>query len=306
MRLVVTGAGGMLGSNLSVLASDEGHEVTALARSALAPWPGVVWREADVTTGAAGDLIRSSEPDAVIHCAALTNVDRCEQDPEEARRANAEASGRLAAAARGAGAGFVYVSTDSVFDGARGGYAEDDEPAPVNAYARSKLEGEKAVRAAHPEALVVRTNLFGWNARPRASLAEWVVASLRAGQAIDGYTDVIFNPLRADDLARLILDLARRRASGLYHAGCRNACSKCDFARRLARAFGLPETLIRPTPMPEDRRKARRPRNTVLRCGRIEALLERALPGLKESVRGFREGESSGYVGRLRQFGRTP
>ena len=131
-------------------------------------------------TDAAGTtrVVREIEPSCIIHTAAVTHVDWCESHPEETWRANVEASRTLAQIARRIGAGMVYISTDSVFDGARGYYGEADEPGPLNVYARSKLAGERAVLAEAPDALVVRTVIYGWNLKKSCSTAGGQAISL--------------------------------------------------------------------------------------------------------------------------------
>ena len=125
----------------------------------------------------------------------------------------------MASAAARCGTKIVYISTDSVFDGARGGYREQDEPHPLNVYAKSKLAGEKAVAALCDNPLIVRTNIFGWNVQPRLTLAEWVIQSLSEGGRIPGFTDIIFSPLLVNDLARLVGDMLNGGLKGIYHVG---------------------------------------------------------------------------------------
>jgi dTDP-4-dehydrorhamnose reductase len=134
-------------------------------------------------------------PAWIVHCAAATNVDWCESHPVECMRVNAEAAGALARAARSIGARLVYISTDSVFDGVSGGYRETDPVSPVNHYARSKASGESAVLDEIPDALVLRTNIYGWNLQSKHSLAEWALARLEGGEVVPGFRDVSFSPL---------------------------------------------------------------------------------------------------------------
>src|SRR5262249_13338015 len=144
-------------------------------------------------------LLRDVAPAAILHAAAITNVDLCEDEPMRADRMNRGSTSTLAEYAEATGARLVYVSTDSVFDGERGGYGESDEPNPVNEYARSKLRGEEAAAGA-TDHLVVRTNLFARNSRG-TGLVEWILRELVAGQPIVGFADVVFSPLRCADLA---------------------------------------------------------------------------------------------------------
>jgi dTDP-4-dehydrorhamnose reductase len=191
------------------------------------------------------------------------------------------------------------MSTDSVFDGECGGYVETDEPNPVNVYAASKRAGEMAVLQAHPAALVVRSNIFGWNAQPKTNLAEWILNNLRAGRTLPGFTDTFFAPLLVNTLARWMLALDQARARGVLHVASDAAVSKYEFARALARAFDLPENLIQPQ-ISATASGARRPLNTALNGAAAARRLGWAQPELGEMLQEFRALETSGGVARLR------
>ena len=199
-------------------------------------------------TDAAGTarVVREIEPRCIIHTAAFTQVDWCESHPEETWRANVEASRTLAQIAWQIGARMIYISTDSVFDGARGCYSETDEPGPLNVYARSKLAGERAVLAELPDALIVRTVIYGWNLRPKRSLAEWILSELESGSEVQGFDDAVFSPILVNDLGRLLLELLERRASGVCHVARIEACTKFEFARAVAEMFGFDPAQVRP------------------------------------------------------------
>ena len=237
-------------------------------------------------------------PDWVIHCAACTDVDHCEEQPEFAFRLNAVAAGEMARATANIGAAFAYISTDSVFCGEAGKYAETDPPSPINTYARSKLAGEERVFYAHSSALVVRSNLFGWNAQRKQSLAEWILNRLEAGKTVPGFSDVWFNPLHAADLADVILQLLDRGTHGLLHAGSADACSKYEFARIVAETFEKDVEQVKLTALSDVPMRASRPMNTVLDVTQICSLLGRGMPTIREGVQAMRDMEKEG--GRVR------
>jgi dTDP-4-dehydrorhamnose reductase len=194
----------------------------------------------------------------------------------------------------------VYVSTDAVYPGTRGGYGEDDETGPVNEYARSKLRGEDAVRAAGPRHLVVRANLFGWNAQPKQSLAEWVLARLEAGDDVPGFTDVWFNPLEAGTLAETLLDLAAGPRRGTVNAGAADRVSKHDFARTVAEVFGHDPARVRAASAAEVAFRAPRPRDTSMDVSRLAAWLGRTPPTVRAGVERFRRQRDGGFLDRLK------
>lgn len=303
MKIVITGASGLLGINFTLAAAQKAGSVTAVYFRHPVDVPGVDGVRLDLVDGEGVDsLMDRIRPDWIVHCAAITDVDWCEDHPEAAREFNVGVSRRLAAAARRVGGRMLYVSTDAVFDGERGGYAEGDRCEPVNHYARTKLEGEAAVRAALPGALVVRTNMFGWKLEGRPGLAEWVLQRLIANEPVPGFSDVIFTPLLVNDLSEIMLDMMQGRLSGVYHAGSKAPCSKYEFARLVARAFGLREDLVYPAAVRQSGLRARRPRNTSLRSDKAVTALGRPMPGLEASVRRFRALRDGGFTDRLKRL----
>ena len=302
--VLITGVSGLLGANLAITARDDGMPVAGLSRAYGVNIPGVEVLRVDLTdTSAVERLCRALRPRWVVHCAALTNVDWCEDHPAEAQEVNAGASGRLAAAARSLGARVVYVSTDAVFDGKlTAGYKEEDTPAPLNVYARTKWLGEKAVLEAAPDSLVVRTNLYGWNVQPKQSLAEWVLSRLEAGVEVPGFDDVVFSPLLANDLGRLILDLMGRGAKGVYHAGAADSCSKYAFAHRLAGEFGFDSAQVLRTSLAATPLRAPRPFNTVLNTRKLSETIGRVPPTVAEGLRRLKSLRDCGFVDRLKKM----
>ncbi len=213
----------MLGANAVHLLARE-HEVVAVsAAPARAASAGHRLIAADLAApGVADALLAEHRPDLVLHCAALTDVDRCEADPALADRVNAELPGLVAAACRRRRARLIHVSTDAVYDGP-GPHREDAIPAPVNVYAASKLRGEDRVREQLPGALVLRTTLHGWRPGPRTSFSEAILRTLAApasGRTL--FADVRFSPLVAGE----IVDQAMR-----LHA----LAVRGDLQRRLVR-----------------------------------------------------------------------
>jgi dTDP-4-dehydrorhamnose reductase len=301
---MITGASGLLGANLTLELVRQGHNVVALYGSHPIALTGASSAGCDLTdTAALSKLLSTWKPGLVIHCAAATNVDWCESHPREALRINADASGALAAHARSAGAEFVYISTDAVFDGVAGGYAENDTTAPANSYARSKLAGEEAVLRAMPEALVLRVNIYGWNLQPKSSLAEWVLTRLQQGEPVPGFRDTAFAPVLVNDLAGWILCLVNSSCQGVYHAASADHLSKFEFAREIAGVFQLDASLVRESLVEQSSLSAPRPRNTWLRASRMEAALGHGLPSIRQGLEKFRKLREDGFYERLKAAG---
>ena len=245
-------------------------------------------------------LFAELNPSAVVHCAAATDVDWCEEHPREAERINATVPSAIAEITAHSGARFLYISTDSVFDGAGANYAETDCPATVNVYARTKLRGEAEVLEKYPAASIARVNLYGWNAQNKFSLAEWVLKHLAAGEVVPGFTDAIFCPILANDLAEVLFNLLDQKLCGLYHVVGSEAVSKYEFARQVALRFGFDPMRVVPMRMAEAGMRARRPLNTSLNTRKISGALGRSMPNVAAGIRRLAELRESGYVDRIK------
>jgi dTDP-4-dehydrorhamnose reductase len=306
-RILITGASGLLGLNLALTAArstttetakpGENHRYEVYGVTHHHPLQHAPFHvvQADLLErGALEWLLDTLQPDWVIHCAALANLDDCEADPDLAHRLNAEIPGLLAALVAKGGARrqewrrltseqtkpirLVHISTDAVFDGVRGDYGEEDQPSPLGVYARTKLAGERAVLAANPQAIVARVNLFGWSLMGRRSLAEFFFNNLSAGKRVQGFTDVYFCPLLVNDLAGVLVRMLEGGLSGLYHVVSRDATSKYDFGVAVARRFGLDQALITPTLVADSGLQARRSPNLTLRTDKLSAALNNPTP----------------------------
>jgi dTDP-4-dehydrorhamnose reductase len=254
MRLLVTGAAGMLGVDVVAAARGAGHEVTPLGRT-----------ELDITDPAAvSAAVGAATPDAVINCAAFTDVDGAETETAAAQAINGEGAGHVASAAAAHGAWVVHVSTDYVFDGTGDRpYVESDPVGPRSAYGATKLAGERAVVAAAPDAhTIVRTAwLFGTAGRcfPRT------IAQLAAERdELTVVADQVGCPTFTGHLAPALVTLAERRSVlGLAHVAGGGQCSWFEFAREIVARSGA-SCEVRPVGTVEFPRPAPRPAWSVL------------------------------------------
>lgn len=212
-------------------------------------------------------------PDIIVHTAGLTSVDQCEEDPVAARHVNAELARTVAEAASRRHIKLVHISTDHLFAGTRSFYREGDPPDPLNQYAKSKLLAEQWVLKANPEALVLRTNFFGWGHAGRQSFSDWIIAALRTGKPLAMFDDVYFTPILADELAKAAHCLVEKGAEGIFNLVGDERLSKHEFATRLATALGLPGGLIRHDKISTVNLKAPRPRDMSLDNAKASDLL---------------------------------
>lgn len=262
--LLVLGGSSLVGGKVAALAR-ESFRVVATYRAAKPKIPGVDFVEASKDHVEAGmALLRKTKPSAVVDTAAMNDVDRCEVERDLAWQVNAGSTGSLARVATDIGARYLFVSTDSVFDGEKGRYREQDVPRPVNYYGETKLAGEHAVLAATADHLVVRPSLlYGWDDR-HLNIATWVLGSARDGKPIDVATDRIGSPTFADSLAAGILQLLKVPDGGVYHLAGADGMSRYDFAVRLVNAFGLDPAMVKPVRSADLHLKTPRPADSSL------------------------------------------
>ncbi len=205
----------------------------------------------DIIAGDISALLDEIAPDVVINCAAFHNVDRCEREPAAAFAANAVAVDRLAAATVARGASFVTISTDYVFSGDTGrAYRETDQAGPRTTYGASKLAGEFLALRHGPKVMVVRTSgVFGTTGRSSKgyTLIDKVLAQAERGEPTRMVNDVTFSPTYAPHLARAILDLIDRSASGIHHVTNAGACTWHEYVRTAFQKAGLGDAELVPT-----------------------------------------------------------
>lgn len=281
MRLLVVGAGGQVGGRLARQARELGHSVAGTYRLRPPALEGVELCPLDKTSAAEVEAtVRRLAPDAVVDTGALHNVDYCETHPDEAMAVNRDGARTLAAAAHARKARFVYVSTDFVFDGSgTPPYRESDEPRPQSVYARSKLEGERAVHDADPGSASARPSvIYSWtplggpaestSGKP-LNFASWLVRQVLDGRRVRIVDDQVASPTLADDLAGALLALAGRPASGVFHAAGGTPLSRYDFADRLLQRVGLGTALLDRISSDQLKQVAARPRNSSLRSDRL-------------------------------------
>ena len=303
MHLLVTGASGLLGLNLCNVAVDQGLEVTGLVHTR--PLKGTPFDVAQVdllAIDASLSQIESLQPDAIIHCAAIANLNVAEAQPELAHQLNAEVPGRMAAAAATWGIPFVHISTDAVFDGKKGNYRETDATNPLSVYARTKLAGEQGVGDANSEALIARVVFFGWSLSGQRSLSEFFFNHLGAGEAVKGFNDTFFSPLYVADLANLLLEMMTAKLSGIYHVVSPEGLSKYEFGVRLADKFGFDSRLITPVLAKDLDRGAQRSLNLTLNSDKLEKALGHSLPTATGGIKAFYKAWLACYPQTLQGF----
>ena len=288
MRILVTGASGMLGREI--------------ARAARRLAGGVDWRvaafgRADLDVTDPEEVRRAlsiASPDVVINCAGYTDVDGAEMAEETARHVNAEAPMWLGRACLQAGATIVHFSTDYVFDGAAGRpYREDDPVAPLGAYGRTKLAGEEAIRASGVPHLILRTQwLYGRGGR---NFVDTILAGAEAGETLRVVNDQHGAPTYVRDLAVASLVAVAKGLRGIYHAANAGSCTWYDAARTALLFANLDPKRVEPVPTAAFPRPARRPAYGILDTSRL-AQAGITLRSWEEALEAYIRKDRSGTV----------
>lgn len=268
-RILICGSNGLLGQRLAImLSSRTEYEVlnTSHHRSFVFDHQLFDYTQLDLTRKSdVKSLVSSFQPDVIMNAAGATNVDWCENHREEAWNVNVLGVEHLLEAARKVKAKLIHVSTDYVFDGKTGDYAEHDKPNPINYYGKTKLAGENAIRISEINHAIARTIVvYGHGINVRKNFALWVIENLKNNQAIRCVDDQISNPTYVGDVAFGIIKIAELDRSGVYHIGGSERISRYDFALRIAKVFRLETSMIQRIKTRDLNQAALRPMNTTL------------------------------------------
>lgn len=301
-RLLITGASGLLGINLAQ-ETMAAHEVVGVDRGKLVNAPFKVIKRDLLESNAVEVILAKARPDWLINCAALTDLEACEANPDLARRLNTDLPGQLAKACQRRGVSFVHISTDAVFDGQKEGfYTEEDAPNPLGIYAQTKLDGEHTVMQVNPKAIVARVNFYGWSLSGKRSLAEFFFHNLTSNKSMSGFTDVIFCPMLVNDTVRILMKMLDRGMSGLYHVVGVHAMSKYQFGVEIARKFQLLESMISPKSILSSGLTARRSHNLCLSTHKVSTDLGESLPDFSTGLDEFHAQYQHGYPQKIRSY----
>ncbi len=280
-RVLDVGGTGLLGQYVSQEGLRRGHKLIATHRGPRAPDDGrIEWHRLDIKDSmAVKALVRSVKPSLVVNAAAMTDVDGCEEDPDAAKHVNETAAGHLAFVSNEVGAAFVHISTDYVFDGT-GPATEETDPHPLNAYGETKLFGERVVRQAHADSVILRlSSVFGWNrlsSKPNA--VTWILQKLEAGQEVPLFHDQMVTPTYARTAAEVAFDLWHQQTSGLFHVSCLGCTTRVEMGRAVADVFHISNPKLKPIPLASVALRAKRPLAPCFVVRKIEETLKRPMP----------------------------
>ena len=252
MKVLITGANGLLGQHLVKLLIDSTNYTIIATGKGVSRLPfnssnRFNYFPLDITNGVeVAAFIAEDRPDVIIHTAAITQADECEQNPIHCWNTNVTATRFLLGAAEIAGATFIYISTDFIFDGIAGPYVESDIPGPINYYGSSKLGAEKSVMESKLPWCIIRTVLVYGNmlVGNRNNMVSWVQNNLAQGKAIQVVSDQWRTPTYVEDLAKGILLAIENKAKGIYHISGEELLTPYNMAMATAEHLGLDKKLI--------------------------------------------------------------
>ncbi len=287
MRLLVTGAGGFVAGSILRQAPDA-WDVFALSRGvASLVRPGLTWHTADICDAAQmAAVFESFRPNAVIHAAAIADIDYCEAHQDAATRVNVTATRHIAECCARQRCRLIYLSTDTVFDGERGGYAEEDAPNPLNHYAVTKFEAEQVVAGAGCPAVTARVALVMGLPMLGAgnSFLSRMLPVLAQGKELGVPDQEIRSPIDVVTLGRALLELARADFSGVMHLAGNDWLNRHAMVRRIAERFGYDPALVTPTNPIHLPGRAPRPRDVSLRNDKARAVLRTPMQDLDGGI----------------------
>jgi dTDP-4-dehydrorhamnose reductase len=284
VKIGITGASGMLGTALVVHLSKE-YKIFATSRSKGVEGENIEWDCFNLTNATLlNSWLENVNPDIVIHCAAIVDVDLCEENINLATALHVKATKVMASYLDNNNSRLIYISTDSVFDGKKqSAYNESDLVMPLNVYAETKIIGERITQSICG-GLVLRTNIVGWTQGSCISFAEWLLKGLTDGMPLNLFYDVNFSPLSVYDFSHIIEKIIENPVFGLYHCTSKDGISKYNFGKKMAKIFQLSDSAINKVSVANMMFKAKRPKNMVLDSKKLAKDIDYEMPTAVESI----------------------
>ncbi len=246
MKVLVTGANGLLGQHLIKVLLHKNYQVIATSRGEsrlpFQPTDNYTYHEMDVANAMETFSVMSLEkPDVVVHAAAMTQVDDCELRPQQCEKINVQGTSQILTDAETFSSHFIFISTDFVFDGEKGNYSEEEDTKPISLYGFSKLQAESMVQTSTIPFAIIRTCLVYGNLLKgtRSNIISWVKESLEQGKTIQVVSDQLRTPTYVEDLANGIALIIEKKATGIYHISGKDWLTPYDMAIKTANKFKL-------------------------------------------------------------------
>lgn len=283
-RLLITGGSGLLALNWALAMRDRYAVVLGQHEREVRLLDVKARRMNLESVDSITSVLEEIQPQLVVHAAGLTSVEKCESNEGLAQHVNVDLAENMAKACARLQLPLIHISTDHLFSGKHALVDEAAQVEPKNAYARTKAAAEVRVLDAWPDALVVRTNFYGWGPAYRQSFSDAIIKSLRAGKRLSLFQDVYYTPIIAGELARIAHDLVDVKATGICNVVGDDRLSKYDFGLNVAKRFNLNSELIAPALIVERTSLVQRPLDMSLSNKKVRTLLDRPLGGIADHL----------------------
>jgi UDP-4-amino-4,6-dideoxy-N-acetyl-beta-L-altrosamine transaminase/dTDP-4-dehydrorhamnose reductase len=283
-KVLFTGGSGLLAINWAICIANDFEVVLGLHRQYVSiPGIRLAWINME-SVDAFSTVLEKIQPELVIHCAGLTNVEKCETDPLLAQHVNVELAVNVGIACKEKNIKLVYISTDHLVSGDKPLVTEEEPVSPMNRYAQTKSEAENRVLAISKNNLVIRTNFYGWGTVYRDSFSDFVISNLRKGKTISLFKDFFYTPILIEDLANVVMQLISFDANGIFNVVGNERISKLEFGTKLATRFGLDKGLIQAIRFSDRKDLIKRPIDLSLSNQKTKALLNKTFGNIDENI----------------------
>jgi dTDP-4-dehydrorhamnose reductase len=298
-RILITGGSGLLGLNWALSDRKSYEVVLALHDRDVSLSNTTSFKASFNSLSNIKRCIQEIKPDIIVHTAGITSVENCEKNPGAARIVNTDLASNISIACSDSNVPLVHISTDHIFSGDHSMATENTPLFPLNVYAATKAEAEVRVLENFPEALVIRTNFYGWGPSYRPSFSDYIIDALREGKEITLFEDVFYTPILAERLIQNIHELLKKNARGIYNIVADERVSKYQFGMAIAEHFDLDKALIRKGRMEDKPALVKRPYDMSLSNTKACSLIGHKLGNIDQHIRRLFDQEESGFINEI-------
>ncbi|MFH2058494.1 MAG: UDP-4-amino-4,6-dideoxy-N-acetyl-beta-L-altrosamine transaminase [Pseudomonadota bacterium] len=304
-KVMITGMSGLLGSNIAYFFRNN-YQIIGLYNNHSLDVDGMTTLHCDLLDkNRVKELIDTYEPEIIIHCASIVNVDFCEQHQDITRALNVGASAYLCGCINPEKQKLIFISSDSVYSGEQSRNNEKNiGVGPKNFYGISKLETEAEISKIK-NSLILRTNIFGWNVQDKKSLGEWILGSFEDNKTVSGFKDAEFSPIYTMELSRIIELAIKKNLCGIYNCSSADSCTKLEFITKVAEKFNLPLNKIKSISIDDFNFIAKRGKKLSLDVSKIERDLNYAMPPVDISIDQFYRDLKSDVPLKIKHFSKV-
>ena len=295
-KILFTGGSGLLALNWGLSIANEFDVILGLHEKYISQ---NVVRTVSLCLESGSDfskILENIQPDVVIHCAGLANVEVCEANPDMARHVNVDLSVIVAQSCKEHNVQFVYISTDHLFSGKNPLVSEEEPVSPMNLYGETKYEAERKILELSKDFLAIRTNFYGWGPTYRHSFSDFIIDTLRSGNPVLLFDDFFYTPILIDELAQTVMMLLDVEAGGIFNIAGNERISKYEFGVRLAQKFQLDTGLIQAVKFSDRPDLVKRPTDLSLSNKKVSSFLNKDIGDIEGNIIQLYQQEKNGFA----------